>query len=88
MKWTSILAIYLLFWVLSAFLVMPFFVRTTDEVGGELVPGQAESAPHEYKPLRICLWTTLVATVLFGLYYANYINGWITPEMLDFSGQN
>ena len=24
------------------------------------------------------LWTTIVATVLFGLYYANYVNGWIT----------
>ena len=36
MKWTSILAIYLLFWVLSAFLVMPFHVRTAQEAGGEL----------------------------------------------------
>jgi predicted secreted protein len=88
MKWTSILAIFLLFWVLSAFLVMPFHVRTADETGGELVPGQAESAPHDFKPLRIVLWTTLVATLLFGLYYGNYVNGWITPEMLDFSGQS
>jgi predicted secreted protein len=88
MKWTSILAIYLLFWVLSAFLVMPFHMRTAHEAGVELVPGQAESAPHDFKPLRIVLWTTLVATVLFGLYYANYVNGWITPETLDFSGQS
>jgi predicted secreted protein len=88
MKWTSILAIYLLFWVLSAFLVMPFHVRTAQEAGGELVPGQAESAPHDFKPLRITLWTTLVATVLFGLYYANYVNEWLTPAMLDFSSQS
>lgn len=33
MKWTSILAIYALFWVLSAFLVMPFGLRTHDEAG-------------------------------------------------------
>ena len=58
------------------------------EAGGELVPGQAESAPHDFKPLRITLWTTLVATVLFGLYYANYVNEWLTPAMLDFSGQS
>lgn len=83
MKWTSILAIYLLFWVMSAFLVMPFHVRTAHEEGAELVPGQAESAPHNFKPLRILLWTTAVATVLFGLYYANYTNGWLTPEALD-----
>ena len=88
MKWTSILAIYLLFWGLSAFLVMPFHVRTSQEAGGDLVPGQAESAPHDFKPLRITLWTTLVATVLFGLYYANYVNEWLTPAMLDFSSQS
>ena len=85
MKWTSILAIYSLFWVMSAFLVMPFHVRTAHDVGGDLVPGQAESAPHEFKPLKIVLWTTLVATILFGLYYVNYVNQWITPETLDFT---
>lgn len=85
MKWTSILAIYSLFWVMSAFLVMPFHVRTAHEAGAELVPGQAESAPHEFRPLRIVAWTTLVATILFGLYYVNYVNQWITPETLDFT---
>lgn len=85
MKWTSIVAIYLLFWVMSAFLVMPFHVRTAQEEGAELIPGQAESAPHNFKPLRIVLWTTLVSVILFGLYYANYVNQWITPETLDFT---
>lgn len=85
MKWTSIVAIYLLFWVMSAFLVMPFHVRTAQEEGAELIPGQAESAPHNFKPLRIVLWTTLVSVILFGLYYANYVNHWITPEVLDFT---
>lgn len=85
MKGTSIAAIYLLFWVLSAFLVMPFHVRTAQEADAELVPGQAESAPHDFKPLRILLWTTLVASTMFGLYYANYIYGWVTIDMLDFT---
>ena len=26
-----------------------------------------------------------VSAVLFGLYYANYVNGWITPSDMDFS---
>jgi predicted secreted protein len=85
MKWTSILAIYLLFWVMSAFLVMPFHVRTSEEEGKDLVPGQAESAPHEFRPKRIALWTTGVSILLFGLYYLNYVNQWITPELLDFT---
>ena len=85
MHWTSALAIYLLFWTLSAFLVMPFHVRTADELGIEHVPGQAESAPGEFRPLRIIAWTTLLATLLFGLYYANYVNGWVQAEMLDYT---
>ncbi|MEY3905659.1 MAG: hypothetical protein RIR59_482 [Pseudomonadota bacterium] len=85
MKWTSILAIYCLFWVMSAFLVMPFHVRTSIEEGAELVPGQAESAPHNFRPARILMWTTLVSAILFGLYYVNYVNGWLTSEDFDFT---
>jgi predicted secreted protein len=83
MNWTSALAIFVLFWVMSAFLVMPFHVRTADEVGEALVPGQSESAPAHFKPLRIIFYTTLLAVVLFGLYYANYNAGWLTADMLD-----
>lgn len=84
MRWTSLLAIYLLFWAFSVFLVLPFGVRTTREVGGEYVPGQAESAPHEFNPKRLVVRVTIVATLLWALYVLNYIYGWITPQMLDF----
>lgn len=87
MKWTSILAIYSLFWVLSAFLVMPFGVRTHEEAGMDKVPGQADSAPANFAPKRIALRATVVALVLFGIFYANYINGWIQPEAFNFFGE-
>lgn len=83
MRWQSALAIYFLFWSFCVFLVLPFGVRTAQEAGVELIPGQAESAPHDFRPGRIALWTTLVATILFGLYYLNYVNGWLTIDMLD-----
>lgn len=85
MKLTSILAIYALFWVMSAFLVMPFGLRTHDELGHEKVPGQVESAPANFNPKRIAKRATVLALVLFGLYYANYINGWIGVSDLDIS---
>jgi predicted secreted protein len=83
MKWTSALAIFTLFWVMSAFLVMPFGVRTADEVGEAKVPGQADSAPANFSARKILLRTTMVALVSFGLYYANYVNGWLTTDMID-----
>ena len=83
MKWTSALAIYFLFWSLSVFLVLPFGVRTTDEAGADRVPGQAESAPHEFRSGRTAWRVTVVATVLFVLFQLNYSYGWITPQTVD-----
>ena len=83
MKWTSILAIYALFWVMSAFLLLPFGVQTHDEAGIAKIPGQADSAPANFRPGRLALRATVLATVLCGLYVANYANGWVTPEDLN-----
>ena len=86
MRWTSALAIYVLFWFLAVFLVLPFGVRTTHEAGGEHIPGTAESAPHVFLIGRFFMRTTIVATVMFVLFYLNYVYGWITADMLDWSG--
>ena len=84
MKLTSIIAIYFLFFAASAFVLLPFGVKTTEEAGGEWVPGQAESAPHRFKVGRHFLKAALVAAVLFAIYYANWRFGWLTPDDLDF----
>jgi predicted secreted protein len=84
MTWISIVAIYLLFWVLSAFLVLPFGVKSHYELGVEMTLGQADGAPANFKPLRVVIVTTLLSATLFGLYYANYIYGWIDRHSFDF----
>ncbi len=84
MNVTSIVAIYLLFFAGTTFILLPFGVKTTEEVGGEKVPGQAESAPHQFDLKRHLLRAAIVAALLFGLYYANWTYGWITPADLDF----
>lgn len=81
MRWTSMLAIYTLFWAFSVFLVLPWGVRTSHEAGVELVPGQAESAPHEFRLKQLIVRVTIVATIAFALFYLNYVYGWITPAM-------
>ena len=83
MQITSIAAIYFLFWVMSAFMMLPFGVRTADDVGGETVPGQAESAPVNFRPGRLALRATAVATVLTALFVANYQYGWVTVADID-----
>lgn len=83
MKLTSIIAIYFLFLAGSAFVLLPFGVRTTEEVGGEKIPGHAESAPHRFDVKRHFFRAAIVAAALFAIYYANWTFGWITADDLD-----
>jgi predicted secreted protein len=85
MRLTSILAIYFLFWVMSFFLVIPFGVRTDEEVGKERLAGHAESAPHHFGFGRAAMRATLVSALLFGLFYLNYVYGWIDVGMIEWA---
>ena len=84
MKWTSILAIYTLFWTLSAFVFLPFGVRTHEEADLPKVRGQADSAPANFRPWRVVVRATILSAVLCGLFVANYTFGWIGIEDIDF----
>lgn len=83
MQWTSILAIYFIVWVMSAFFLLPFGVRTHDELGLDRVPGQAESAPANFRPGRVALRATILAAVLTALFVLNYEYRWVDVEDLD-----
>jgi len=86
MELTSIIAIYVLFWVMSAFIILPIGIKSHQESGVELIKGQADGAPVNFRPMRILMFTTILATVLFGLFYINYVNQWITIDDIDFFG--
>lgn len=86
MRWTSVAAIYILFWTISLFLVLPFGVRTAEEAGAEVQPGHADSAPHAFSLGRAALRATIVSAILFGLFFANYLFGWVGAEDLDWLG--
>ena len=83
MQWTSIVAIYFLIWVMTAFVMLPFGVRTADEAGEEKVPGQAESAPVNFRPGKIIIRATIASAVLTTLFVLNYEFGWITADDLN-----
>lgn len=84
MKWTSIVAVYLLIWVMSGFLVLPFGVKNANELGVPMVPGQAEGAPANFSPLRVIIRTTVLASILFAIFALNARYGWVTMETLTF----
>ncbi len=83
MRFSSILALYPLFWSLCLFFVLPFRLRSTTDAD-LLVPGQMNGAPPRFSLVRTAIWTTWLSLAVFGLYYLNYIYGWIEPQSLDF----
>jgi predicted secreted protein len=85
MKAGSILAIYALFLVMSFFVVLPFGVRTDEEAGVERLPGHAESSPHRFSFWRVAMRAVVLSAILFGLFYANYIYGWVGIGLLDWA---
>jgi len=87
MRWTSVLAIYVLLWVLSAFLVMPFGLRTPDEVDGHRIEnGHADSAPVNFRPGRVAIRATILAAFMMFVFYLNYRNGWVNVGDLNIYG--
>jgi predicted secreted protein len=84
-KFQSMLAIYILFWTIALFVVLPLGVRTAEEAGEECVPGHAPSAPHRFSFGKAALRATIVSAAAFALFYANYRFGWITIDSLDWT---
>lgn len=85
MLWTSALAIYVLFWFLALFVVLPFYGRRAeDAAAAETVRGADRGAPASVPVARIMLRVTLLSGVLFALYYWGYTSGYFTRDMLNF----
>ena len=83
MQWTSIVAIYFLFWVMTAFIMLPFGVRTADEAGEKTIQGQAESAPINFRPGKIVIRATIISALLTSLFVLNYEYGWVTADDIN-----
>ena len=72
-----------MFWVMTAFVMLPFGVRTADEAGIAKVPGQAESAPVNFRPGRLAVRATIISAILTALFVLNFEYGWITVADID-----
>lgn len=83
MSLTFAIAIFFIIWWLSLFAVLPFGLRTQDEAG-EVVPGTPESAPARPRLLRIFAINTIVASIVFAIFWLGVTHGWLDPETFPF----
>ena len=71
MSTTTFIAIYFILWWVVLFAVLPWGVRSQEE-SGEVTLGTDPGAPAAHLVWRKVLWTTVIASVVFGIFYALY----------------
>ena len=76
---STAIAIYFLIWWVVLFAVLPWGVRAQ---GDEAAPGTDPGAPAVPHLRAKLVWTTVVATAVFGLCAAVHVNGWVTLDDL------
>ncbi len=82
MAWTTAAAIYFIIWWTVLFAVLPFGVRSHAETGTEVEPGHDPGAPVLPAIGPKVVWTTIVATVVFVIFWVIYSYRLITLEEL------
>jgi len=78
---STAIAIYFLVWWIVLFAVLPWGVRNQEE-SGDIVPGTDPGAPAVHTVWRKLLWTTIVASIVFGILAAIYKLGLIPFDYL------
>ena len=81
MGWPTLAATYFITWWIVLFAVLPFGVRSQDE-SGEVVPGSDPGAPTLTGLKSKVVWTTVVTTILCGVFYAAYVNHLISLDAM------
>jgi len=81
MSVSTVIAIYFLIWWITLFAVLPWGVRNQEE-SGEVAPGTDPGAPVMHRMWRKLGWTTVFATIIFGILYVVYTRSLIPYDML------
>src|SRR5215471_15288678 len=79
---STAIAIYFIIWWTVLFAVLPWGVRSQEEGGGVVTPGTDPGAPVLPGLTRKLVWTTILAAIVFALWYAIYTYRLITLDDL------
>lgn len=64
MSITGGIVLFAVFWFLSLYMVLPFFVQSQEEAG-EVEPGTPAGAPSESLMKKKLIWATVIAIVVW-----------------------
>ena len=78
----TVIAIYFIIWWVVLFAVLPWGVKSQDE-SGDVAPGTEPGAPAAHRIGMKLLYTTIAASVVFGILYAIYVFDLIPIALLN-----
>jgi predicted secreted protein len=79
--WYTVLAIYFIIWWLVFFTVLPWGVRSQEEHAA-VVYGTDPGAPMKHGLKAKLLWTTVVSTIVFAIFYWAFVTRAVALEDL------
>jgi predicted secreted protein len=82
MSLVSMLAVYFIIWWVVLFAVLPFGVRSVSESANGVEEGHDPGAPIHPQMITKALITTVVACVVFVMFYAGVVSGILSLENL------
>ncbi|MBE0554496.1 MAG: DUF1467 family protein [Rhodobacteraceae bacterium] len=82
---TAALVLYSVTWFMVFFCVLPVRFESQGD-RGQVMPGTPASAPEDAMIGKKARITTIIATVLFGLFYLIITSGLITIDNMDIFG--
>jgi len=81
MATSTVVAIYFIIWWVVLFAILPWDVRSQQE-SGEVAPGTDPGAPAAHRIGMKLIYTTVAASIVFGILYAVYVLDLIPYEFL------
>jgi predicted secreted protein len=84
MSLASAIAIYFIIWWLVLFLVLPFGIRNAHDTGDTVEEGHEPGAPVNPRLIQKAVITTLLATLVFAIFYLAQTRGFLSLESLPF----
>ena len=82
----SALVLFLVYWFMVFFILLPVRIRTQGD-DGDIVPGTHASAPTVTFLRTKFIITTIISLFLWALTCVIIISGWISIETIDFFGR-
>jgi predicted secreted protein len=73
-SWSEGIVVYVMLWWITLFAVLPFGVKRSDAPK----PGHDPGAPERPALLKKALWTTAIASIAWGFFYAIAASGLIS----------